>query len=96
MNNKIEVIKQKILPILKKNNVTRAGIFGSYARGEQRKKSDIDILIKLNDDRGLIEFIALKNTLERAIQLKVDLIEYDCLRPEIKKQVLKEEIPLLR
>ena len=42
-------IKRKIIPILKKNHVVRAGIFGSYARGEQKKNSDIDILIKFND-----------------------------------------------
>ena len=46
MNPKIKKMKPTIVRILKKNGVIRAGIFGSYARGEQKKKSDIDILIK--------------------------------------------------
>lgn len=45
--NKIESIKKKIVPILKKHGVVRAGIFGSYARGEQNKNSDVDILIEV-------------------------------------------------
>jgi uncharacterized protein len=40
-----EEIRRKIVPVLKKHNVTRAGIFGSYARGEQTKESDVDILV---------------------------------------------------
>ncbi len=43
MNKEIEKIKKKIVPILKKNKVVRAGIFGSYARGENKKNSDVDI-----------------------------------------------------
>ncbi len=96
MSKHIDSIKRKLLPILRKNNVTKAGIFGSYARGEQRKQSDVDILIELDDDRGLIAFISLKNTLERAIRKKIDLVEYNCIRSEIKEQVLKEEISILR
>jgi len=96
MNKELEIIKQKILPILKKNNITRAGIFGSYARGKQHKGSDVDILIELNDDRGLLGFINLKNILEKAIKRKIDLVEYECIRSEIRKHVLKEEVPILR
>jgi len=47
-NKEISRIKRKIIPILRKNDVVRAGIFGSYARGEAKKRSDIDILIKVS------------------------------------------------
>ena len=46
MNKRIERIKLKALPILKKYGVAKAGIFGSYVRGENKKNSDIDILIQ--------------------------------------------------
>ena len=60
-NKEIEKIKKKIIPILKKNKVVRAGIFGSYARGEQKKNSDIDILVRINDkNMSLIDFVKLK------------------------------------
>ena len=48
MNKELLEIKRKAVPLLKKYGVVRAGIFGSYARGEQKKRSDIDILVKIN------------------------------------------------
>jgi|SRR3989339_57685 len=91
--NEIEQIKKKILPVLKKFNVTKAGIFGSYARGEQKKKSDVDILVK-TEGMGLLEFIGLKIELEKAIKRKVDLVEYEEIRHEIKQNILGDEIPV--
>ena len=89
-------IKKKIIPILKEHNVKRAGIFGSYVRGEQKKNSDIDILVEVEKEADLIDFIRLKNTLEKAIKRKVDLVEYDCIRQEIRQNILKEEMPIIR
>lgn len=51
----INEIKNKIRKILKKNRVVRAGIFGSYARGEQKKKSDIDVLIQFKGRKSLFD-----------------------------------------
>ena len=59
MRKEIKEIKDKIVPILKKNKVARAGIFGSYARGKQKKDSDVDLIIlskkfaKMNEDERL-------------------------------------------
>ena len=92
----IEKIKDKIIPLLKKNRVTKAGIFGSYARGEQTKKSDVDILVEVNDNMGLIGFISLKMLIEKAIKRKIDLVEYGSIKKELKKNILNEEIPIIR
>jgi len=92
----IEDIKEKIIPLLKKNKVTKAGIFGSYARGEQTKKSDVDILVEVNDNMGLIGFISLKMLIEKAIKRKIDLVEYGSIKKELKKNILNEEIPIIR
>ncbi|OIO42433.1 hypothetical protein COU56_04985 [Candidatus Pacearchaeota archaeon CG10_big_fil_rev_8_21_14_0_10_31_9] len=94
-SGEIEKIKQKIIPVLKEYKVTKAGIFGSYARGEQKKNSDIDILIKINDDVGLIEVIRLKRMLQKAIKKKVDLVEYETIRPEMKNNILRDTIPII-
>jgi hypothetical protein len=98
MKNRVEIerIKEKILPLLKEHKVTKAGIFGSYARGDQNKKSDIDILIELNNDVSLLGFIRLKNILEKKLDKKIDLVEYDLIRKELKERILNEEIPILR
>ena len=95
-NKQIETIKKKIVPILKKNNVVRAGIFGSYARGENKKNSDVDILVEINNPKmSLLGFIAMKHALEDVIGRKIDLVEYKTIKPRIKKKILNEEIKII-
>jgi len=96
MKNNIENMKKRIVPVLKKNNVVRAGIFGSYARGEQKKNSDIDILVKIDDkDFSLLDLIALEMRLKKILGLNVDLVEYEALHHLLKKRVLNEEIKII-
>ena len=90
----IEKMKLKILPILKKHGVVRAGIFGSYATGEQKKNSDIDILIKYPKGLGF-GFAGIKIELEEKLNKKVHLVTYKYIHPKLKGQILKEEIRLL-
>ena len=90
---KIKNLKKKITPILKHHDVKRAAIFGSYARGDQTKKSDIDILIEYkNDDKSLFDLIGLQIELEEKVGKKVDLGEYSAIRPRIKEKILKEQV----
>ncbi len=91
----IEEIKGKILPILKKYGVTRAGIFGSVVRGEAREESDIDILVEIESRMSLLDFVGLKLELEEALGKPVDLGEYSEIKPIIKEQILEEEVPIL-
>lgn len=95
MNKKAQTIKEKIVPILIENKITKAGLFGSYARGEQSKKSDVDILVEINDDRSLTEVIHLRNLLQKCLKKKVDVVEYCTIRKELKNSILNDEIPLL-
>jgi predicted nucleotidyltransferase len=88
----LEEIKLKIIPILKKYNVKKAGIFGSYARGEQRETSDIDILVDIDDDLSLLDFASLKVELEGALGKKVDLVEYTTIKSKLRKEILKDEV----
>jgi len=91
----IDEIKEKILPILKKYDIKRAGIFGSVARREEGSDSDIDILVEIKKRMSLLEFVRLKLEIEEAIGRKVDLGEYDTIKPIIKEQILKDEVPIL-
>jgi predicted nucleotidyltransferase len=88
----IENLKQLIIPILENHDVSRAGIFGSYAKNEQTKDSDIDILIQLNDKISLLEFVRIKIELEDKLNKKVDLVEYQSIKPRLKNRILSEEI----
>src|SRR3989338_11276731 len=95
-NREKEKIKFKITAVLKKNKVSKAGIFGSYSRGEQNKNSDIDIAVEINDeDMSLLGFIRLTMLLEGLLKRKVDLVEYIAIKPRIKERILKEEIRIL-
>ena len=92
--NSTKKIKPKIIKILKKHHIKRAGIFGSYARGEQKKNSDIDILVEPAEGMGL-EFIGIKLELEDKLGRKIDLVTYKGIHPLLKKQILKEEVKII-
>ena len=95
-NKEVQKIKSKIVGILKENNVKRAGIFGSYSRGEQKKESDIDIVVEIKDkNMTLLGFIGLKFKLEDILRKKVDLVEYVALKPLIKNNILNEEVRII-
>jgi len=86
---------EKIKLILREKGVTKAAVFGSYARGEQKKSSDIDLLVELPDEMTLFGMGGLKVDLEENIGKKVDLVEYHLLHPLLKEEILKEQIPIL-
>jgi len=96
MNQNINKIKSKIVKILKKNKVVRAGIFGSYARGEQKKNSDIDILVEIKAKKfSLFDFAGIKIELEEKLGRKVDLVEYKMIKPRIKDNILNSEVRII-
>ena len=91
----VEKIKKKILPILKKYGVIRAGIFGSVVRGEETDESDIDILVEIERRMSLLDFAGLKLELEETLGKKVDLGEYSVIKPIVKEEILSEEVAIL-
>lgn len=88
----IEEIRQKTSPVFKKYHITRAGIFGSFAKGTFHAMSDIDLLIETQDAISLLDFIEIKNELEDVLMMPVDLVLYDAVKPRLKKDILSEEI----
>jgi len=91
----IKEIKEIIIPILKKWDVKKASIFGSHVRGEATEDSDVDILVELKDDLNIFDFIEIKLELENAINKKVDLIEYQMIKPALKEYILKEQVMII-
>jgi uncharacterized protein len=92
----IHQIQQKALPILRKHNIRKAGIFGSYARHEEGENSDIDFLVELSGTTlSLLGFMEIKLALEEKIEKKVDLVDYQAIKPAIREQILREEIRIL-
>lgn len=96
MKQDIEKIKSKIVGILKKHGVVRAGIFGSYARDEQKKGSDIDILIEVKTKPfSLFDLVGLEMELEKILGVKVDLLTYKGVSPYLKKYILSDEVRII-
>ena len=93
-NNNISILKKKIIPVLKRYKIKKAGIFGIYARGDNKKKSDIDILVQPRKGMGF-EYVNMGLELEEKLKRKVDLVSYKYIHPRLKSQILKEEVRIL-
>lgn len=88
----IQKIKNKILPILESQEVKRAGLFGSIARGDSKRGSDIDILVEFQSkDKSLSDLVGLKLDLEEVLKKKVDVLTYDGLNPLLRNIILGEQ-----
>lgn len=83
----LDEIKKIIVPILKKNGVGFAGIFGSYARGETKTGSDIDLLYRYHSPKSLLHTVGLQQELSQILGLKVDLISEKAVHPYIRPQI---------
>jgi predicted nucleotidyltransferase len=90
----VREITKKIEPVLKKHDVSFAGIFGSRARGEERPDSDVDLLVRFNRQKGLFELVSLEHDLSEALNLEVDVVTEGALSPSLKFEVLKDLQPL--
>ncbi len=88
----ILILNDNLGLLRKKYNVANIGIFGSYARGDQKRNSDIDILVEFAKPVGFFKFVDLENYLKKILGREVDLATKDSLKPDIKADILKEVI----
>jgi uncharacterized protein len=72
--------------------VKTIGVFGSYVRGEQTPKSDVDVLVEFEEPIGLFEFMDLEFFLSDTLGIKVDLVSKKALKPNIGKRILEEVV----
>lgn len=87
------VLREHRGEIRRRFKVKEIGVFGSYVRGEQRKKgSDIDILVEFEEPVGLFKFMDLEEYLSNLLGCKVDLVSKKALKPKIGKRILKEVV----
>lgn len=83
-----------MLAIAKAHGAVRVRIFGSYARGEEKQPSDIDLIVEMEPGRSLVDIIAIKQDLEDLVHKKVDVVTENALSPYIREEILKEAVPL--
>jgi predicted nucleotidyltransferase len=86
---------EQLKPTLReKFEVEAIGVFGSFSRGEQTKRSDVDVLVVFAKDArvGFFRFLELEEFLTRELGVKVDLVTRDALKPAMKERVLREMV----
>jgi predicted nucleotidyltransferase len=82
-----------ILPIIKDDFfVDSIEVFGSYANKTQNSKSDVDILVTFTKTPGLLKFIELENFISDRLNLKVDLVMKNSIKPALKNYILPQVI----
>jgi predicted nucleotidyltransferase len=89
-----ELLRTHARTLQDKYGIRVVGIFGSYSRGKQTKKSDIDLLAELDRPINLLELVGAQIYLSEIMQIKVDLVAKDDLREELKKEILDNTIYL--
>ena len=87
-----EILRGHKEELSKKYKVKEIGMFGSFVRGEQKKRSDIDILVEFQEVPDLLKFIELERYLTRLLRKKVDLVSKKAIRPELKEIILNEVV----
>jgi len=92
LSRKVKILRQLLPDLQRSFGVRSLGIFDSYVRGQQRRKSDIDILVDFDRAPTFFTFIRLEKRLSNELGLKVDLVMKNALRPSIGRHILREVI----
>lgn len=88
---KFKSILRENFPALKEQYaIATLEVFGSYVRHEEKKSSDLDILVTFDKVPSLLKFIHLENYLSDTLGIKVDLVMKDSLKPAIGEEILRE------
>ena len=94
LENILEILRNQIPMLAERYSVETLEIFGSYVRAEQKKDSDLDVLVTFKEVPSLLTFIALENYLSDLLGVKVDLVMKDSLTPKIGHRILREALPV--
>ena len=86
--------RAEILALAAQYGATNVRVFGSVARGEAKPTSDLDLLIKMDESRSLLDYVALMQDLEDLLGYSIDLVNEPDLYPAIRERVLAEARPL--
>jgi len=90
-------LQQQVISILQPYEPIRIGIFGSYARGENKSDSDLDILIKFKNQMGLLKFVEVQQELSEKLEIEVDLVTENSLKnPRLKKYIQQDLITIYK
>ncbi len=81
MNPKLEEIRKKAIPVLKRHGIVHAAISGSFTRGELRKGSDLDMLVESGGRKTLLDLVRVERRLSEILDMEVDLLTKGAISP---------------
>ncbi len=90
----IATIQKKVTPIARDYGVKRLYLFGSYAKGNANENSDVDILIEKGKPLSLLKLSGMRQNLQDALNLSVDLITTSGIADDFQKEIAGTEILL--
>lgn len=90
LKNFVSFLKREMSSLTNSYNVKSLALFGSYIRGEQKKRSDLDVLVEFSKIPSLLTFIKLENYLSDQLGIKVDLVMKDALKRNIGRRILSK------
>ncbi len=91
-NEIIKTLKSIQSEVYQKYKADIKGIFGSYARGEEKEDSDLDILVEFIENATLFDLVGLGDFLEEKLQCKVDIVSKRAVREEIKQYINQDMV----
>ena len=89
-----EILTQKIQPILEKYGATEAQLFGSFARGEERPESDVDLVVSLDKPIGVYRFLEFKEALEGVLGRSVDLLSKRAINKNLRSFIDRDLVTI--
>ena len=90
----MEILREQLPTLGEQYNVATLEVFGSYVRHEEKKNSDLDVLVTFSRPPSLLKFVRLENYLSDTLGVKVDLVMKDSLKPAIGRNILREVVPV--
>lgn len=91
---KREAIFKKAVANLRKEGAKKIVVFGSYARNEQKPKSDLDLIVKFSRSIGLMDLVRIEQDLSEDLHVKVDLLTEKAISPLIRQRIREDEMVL--
>lgn len=91
-NRLMRIIRRQMPALRAEYGVRTIGLFGSYVRAEQHKRSDLDVLVEFDEAPSLLRFMELEEHLSELTGARVDLVSRRGLKPHIGEHILKEVV----
>ena len=90
----LETLRAHLPELRERYSIISLGVFGSFVRSEQRKRSDLDVLVEFATAPTFFQFIEIEDRLSQLVGVQVDLVMKSALKPRIGERILAEVVAI--